>query len=116
MTDDVPVVLGLKHDPAKVEELKSECIEVLPPGFTDIEVAPVADSMDVLGPNVLRRAARLSTNPSEECIVVVYYGSSTYQARWDDLIKKMANVVLHHGYGGFHSAAVVRFTFLSTTM
>lgn len=102
--DDIPTILGQKHDPEVMAELQSENIEIYTPAAT-IHFAPLLDFSDALQKNVLMRCRELSKQPETEGLVLIGYGDAAYDREWGDLFDNVARHVRrhmgisHHSYG-----------------
>jgi len=86
--DDIPTIVGSKEDPLSVQTLKLEGIERYTPKARAI-ATPLLDFSDLLQSNILRRAQALSTDPSQEGIVLVAYGDKTYERHWSALLTQV---------------------------
>lgn len=97
MFDDIPTIIGKKENPASLEKLKLENIERYRPSARTY-LAPPLDFSDLLKKNVLRRTMTLSSDPKEEGLVLVGYGSSVFDEQWTDLFQDVgAHVSLETG-------------------
>jgi hypothetical protein len=105
--DDIPTIIGKKVDPHSLQMLKIEKIERYT-ARAKTHIVPNLDFTDMLKENVLRRAKSLSTNPSEEALVMIAYGDATYEKEWSALlnkvgehVKQQAGIAAHsHGWCG----------------
>jgi len=82
--DDIPTIIGKKENPATLEQMRLEGIERYVPKARTYLAGPLGFS-SLLRQNVLRRAKALSTNPDEEALVLVGYGSSEFPDIWTEL-------------------------------
>ena len=102
--DDIPTIIGKKVDPHSLELLKLENIERYNARANTV-ITPNLDFTDVLKKNVLRRVKSLSTNPSEESLVMIAYGDATYEKQWAALLDAVGEHVKQntgvetYGYG-----------------
>jgi sirohydrochlorin ferrochelatase len=87
--DDIPTILGRKADPRSLEALKLERIERYTPRART-HFAPRLDFGALVRENVLRRARKLSKDPSREGLVLIAYGDEAYEAQWSALMKEIA--------------------------
>lgn len=90
--DDIPTIAGQKEDRKTLETLKLEGIKVYKPK-AHVTVAPLLDFPDVLVKNVLRRVRKMSTNPEQEGVVLVAYGSEPYNEEWEQLLEHVGDKV-----------------------
>ncbi|MFO0774373.1 MAG: CbiX/SirB N-terminal domain-containing protein [Nitrospiraceae bacterium] len=88
--DDIPTILGLKNDPRSLHTLKIESIERYTPRARS-HITPPLDFTDILEKNLLRRVSALSSNPSQEGIVLIGYGDETYDKEWVELFDHVAS-------------------------
>ncbi|MCG8345065.1 MAG: CbiX/SirB N-terminal domain-containing protein [Chlorobiales bacterium] len=92
MFDDIPTIIGMKENPASMEKLKLENIErYIPKAKTHL--APPLDFSNILKTNALRRTLALSKNTEEEGVVLVGYGSTTFDAQWTELFENVGSYV-----------------------
>ena len=92
MFDDIPTIIGMKENPASMEKLKLENIErYIPKAKTHL--APPLDFSNILKTNALRRTLALSKNTGEEGVVLVGYGSTTFNAQWTELFENVGTYV-----------------------
>ena len=92
MFDDIPTIIGMKENPASMEKLKLENIErYIPKAKTHL--APPLDFSNILKTNALRRTLALSKNTGEEGVVLVGYGSTTFDAQWTELFENVGTYV-----------------------
>jgi len=90
--DDIPTIIGQKEDPQSLEVLKVEKIERYKPRAAT-HLTPLLDFSGMLKENVLRRAARLSTDPANEGLVMIAYGDATYMKEWSALLDEVGTHV-----------------------
>lgn len=90
--DDIPTIIGLKENPESVEMLKLEKIERYSPKATP-HITPLLDFSKILQQNTLRRVRKLSTDPEEEGLAIIAYGSEPYEKEWRDLFETAAKHV-----------------------
>lgn len=83
--DNLPTIIGQKADAHSLEMAKLERIECYKARANTI-ITPNLDFTDLLKKNVLRRVKSLSTNPSEESLVMIAYGDETYEKQWAALL------------------------------
>ncbi|HVU27187.1 MAG TPA: CbiX/SirB N-terminal domain-containing protein [Verrucomicrobiae bacterium] len=83
--DDIPTIIGEKADPQSLETMRLENIERYQPK-AHVIIAPNLDFSGVLRTNVLRRVRALSTKPTEEGVVLIAYGDTTYAREWSNLL------------------------------
>lgn len=86
--DDIPTIIGLKEDTMSKASLKSEGIERYTPRARVI-TAPLLDYTSLLRKNVVRRVRALSTDPADEGVVLVAYGSKAYDKEWQELLMEL---------------------------
>lgn len=102
--DDIPTIIGKKADAHSLELLKLESIERYQTRAKTV-ITPNLDFTDMLKKNVLRRVKSLSTNPSEEGLVMIAYGDETYERQWALLLDAVGEHVEQntgietHAYG-----------------
>lgn len=90
--DDIPTIIGKKSDAHSLEMAKLEGIECYKPKANTV-ITPNLDFTDMLKKNVLRRVKSLSTNASEEGLVMIAYGDETYEKQWAALLDAVGNHV-----------------------
>ncbi len=100
--DDIPTIMGQKHDPEVVAELQSEDIEIYTPA-ANIHFAPLLDFSDALQKNVLMRCRELSRQPENEGLALIGYGDAAYDKEWSELFDKVGQHVKHHMGISHHS-------------
>jgi len=93
--DDIPTIMGQKHDPEVMAELQSENIEIYTPAAT-VHFAPLLDFSDALQKNVLMRCRELSRQPENEGLALIGYGDAAYDKEWSELFDNVARHVKHH--------------------
>jgi len=99
--DDIPTILGRKADPQSLQSLKIEGIARYTPRART-HFGPRLDFSTLLRENVLRRARKLSKDPSREGLVLIAYGDETYEKQWSALLEKTASYVMAEtGMGAF---------------
>lgn len=102
--DDIPTILGQKHDPEVIQALAEEKIERYTP-TARTHIAPLLDFSNTLQKNVLRRCRDLSRQPEKEGLVLIGYGDETYDKEWGALFDQVAAYVKQnigiseHNYG-----------------
>lgn len=102
--DDIPTIMGQKHDPEVVAELQSENIEIYTPAART-HFAPLLDFSDALRKNVLMRCRELSSEPATEGLTLIGYGDEAYDREWRELFDNVGRFVKremsisHHSYG-----------------
>lgn len=94
--DDLPTIIGKKENPATIEQMKLEGIERYV-ASAKTHLAKPLDFSDLLGSNVLGRARLLSTDPADEGIVLVGYGSTHFDDEWKELFEKTGDEVCRKG-------------------
>jgi sirohydrochlorin ferrochelatase len=87
--DDIPTILGRKADPHSLQALKIEGIARYTPRART-HFAPRLDFSSLVRENVLRRARKLSKDPSREGLVLIAYGDEAYEVQWAALMKEIA--------------------------
>lgn len=90
--DDIPTICGQKTDRKTLDTLKLEGIVVYRPRAR-VTLAPLLDFPSVLSDNVIRRTRAMSTHPDQEGLVLVAYGSETYNEEWEQLLNKVGDQV-----------------------
>ncbi len=116
--DDIPTILGQKHDPEVIQALAEEKIERYTP-TARTHIAPLLDFSNTLQKNVLRRCRDLSRQPEKEGLVLIGYGDETYDKEWGALFDQVAAYVKqnigisehHYGWCGH----IVRYNPAETT-
>lgn len=93
--EDIPTILGQKHDPEVIATLDEEKIERYTPAAR-VHITPLLDFSNTLPKNILRRCAEMSRQPETEGLVLIGYGDETYDREWGELFTKVANHVKHH--------------------
>jgi sirohydrochlorin ferrochelatase len=91
--DDIPTILGRKADPHSLEALRLEGIARYTPRART-HFGPRLDFGVLVRENVLRRARKLSRDPSREGLVLIAYGDESYDAQWSALLEKTAAKVM----------------------
>jgi sirohydrochlorin ferrochelatase len=91
--DDIPTILGRKADPGSLQSLKIESIERYAPRART-HMGPRLDFSAIVRESVLRRARKLSRDPSSEGLVLVAYGDEAYEEQWNELMEKTAEHVM----------------------
>ena len=91
--DDIPTILGRKADARSLQSLKIEGIARYAPRAR-AHFGPRLDFSTLLRENVLRRARKLSKDPSREGLVLIAYGDETYEKQWSALLEKTASYVM----------------------
>lgn len=105
LEEEIPVILGLRTDSDVLAMLIADNIPVLPAGLPVILAPPLAPSV-VLPRNVAKRAAALAPPATDSGVVLVYYGSSSYQDRWTALLDSIGAHLVSMGYGAWDHGAV----------
>jgi len=99
--DDIPTILGGKTDPQSLQTLKIDGIARYTPRART-HFAPRLDFGATLRENVLRRARKLSKDPSREGLVLIAYGDAAYEKQWSALMREVAaHVMAGTGMGAF---------------
>lgn len=93
--EDIPTILGQKHDAEVIAMLDEEKIERYTP-TARVHITPLLDFSNTLPKNVLRRCRELSRQPENEGLVLIGYGDETYDKEWGELFSKVANHVSEH--------------------
>jgi len=102
--DDIPTIIGKKENPATLEQMRLEGVERYIPKARTYLAGPLGFS-SLLRQNVLRRAKALSTNPDEEALVLVGYGSSEFPDIWTELFASTGlQVCRDAGFAGHTTA------------
>ncbi len=102
--DDIPTILGQKHDAQVIQALDEEKIERYTP-TARTHMAPLLDFSNTLQKNILRRSKALSRQPEKESLVLIGYGDETYDKEWGALFDQVAEHVKQnigiseHNYG-----------------
>jgi len=92
MFDDIPTIIGLKTNPSSIEKLKLANIERYVPN-AKVHLTPPLDYSDLLKKNALRRTRALSVSPGQEGLLLVGYGSTTFDRQWTALFDKVGSSV-----------------------
>lgn len=100
--DDIPTIMGQKHDPEVVAELTSENIEIYTPA-ANVHFTPLLDFSEALQKNVLMRCRDLSRQPESEGLALIGYGDAAYDKEWSELFDNVARHVKHHMGISHHS-------------
>lgn len=87
--DDIPTIMGLKEDAMSKASLKSEGIKRFTPRAS-VSITPLLDYSNLLRENVVRRVKNMSSEASEEGVVLVAYGSKAYDKEWQVLLKNLS--------------------------
>lgn len=87
--DDIPTIIGQKTDPKSLDTLKMEKIERYTP-TAKVHLTPLLDFGGLLRSNIVRRAKALSTDPTNEGLVLIAYGDETYEKDWVTLLDGVA--------------------------
>jgi sirohydrochlorin ferrochelatase len=90
--DDIPNLLGLKYDPevrATLAEEKARFVK------TDMHIilGPTLSSGDLIEKSMLERVKSLSTDPSEEAVILLAHGDPDRIGFWNELLKKTSEYV-----------------------
>ncbi|MBB5352705.1 sirohydrochlorin ferrochelatase [Haloferula luteola] len=86
--DDIPVIAGMREDPSTQSRLQLEGIETYQANAA-VTLTPLLDFPDLLHENIARRAAAMSSDPTQEGLVLVAYGSEPYNAEWTQLVTEL---------------------------
>lgn len=87
--DDIPTIIGQKEDALSVASLRSEGIARYKPR-AQVTMTPLLDYPALLRDNVTRRVRALSSDPENEGIVLVAYGSQAYNTEWESLLTELS--------------------------
>lgn len=90
--DDIPTIIGLKEDALSVASLRSEGIARYKP-TARVTMTPLMDFPSLLRDNVTRRVKALSSDPENEGVVLVAYGSQAYNAEWESLLAELSDTI-----------------------
>ncbi len=97
--DDIPTIMGLKDDAMSKASLKSDGIKRYTPQ-AKVTTAPLLDYASLLRNNVVRRVRSMSTDPANEGVVLVAYGSKAFDKEWQELLLKLSSdISLDTGIG-----------------
>jgi len=82
-SDDIPAICGLSHDPACIEQLRKEKIEIYKPR-AELLMAPLLDFPGVARLNLARRLRSLVPGgiKARDGLVLVGYGSEEFDDHW----------------------------------
>ncbi|MGB0953618.1 MAG: sirohydrochlorin chelatase [Planctomycetota bacterium] len=83
--DDIPTILYQKEDANALKVLKGENIERYRPDANAV-LTKELDFSGFLAGNVRRRVAGLSSDPANEGVSLIAYGSAAYNQEWEDLM------------------------------
>lgn len=89
---DIPNILGTASDPGILATLKKNGTEIYHPRAR-ITLTTTLDYQQFLQQNVLKRVARVSSNSRQEGIVLVAYGSSRYNGKWEAMMESLGRSV-----------------------
>ncbi len=90
--DDIPTIYGAKDSAKSRELMRAEGIERYTPEAR-VTMTRLLDYEGLLGTNIARRALALSTEPSQEGLVIVAYGSEPYDEEWHHTFGRIADSV-----------------------
>jgi hypothetical protein len=90
--DDIPTIYGAKADAVSLEHMRTEGIEIYKPRAR-VQVTPTLDYPGLLQQNLARRALALSEDPSQEALVIVAYGSESYDEEWHQVFSRVSGEV-----------------------
>ncbi|MCB0533030.1 MAG: CbiX/SirB N-terminal domain-containing protein [Lewinellaceae bacterium] len=86
---DIPVILGTSADPkAKEYMIGKEKIEVYKPKAR-VSITPPLDYTTLLKKNVERRVKALSSDASNEGVLLVAYGDADYNQQWEEMVEEI---------------------------
>ena len=85
---DIPVIAGLTSDPKIKEQLDKEKIEVYK-AKARVTITPPLDFTTLLKKNIARRVEALSTDASNEAVLLVAYGDEQYNQQWEEMVSKI---------------------------
>lgn len=92
--DDIPTIIGQKEDAISIASLKSEGIKRYTPK-AKVTISPLLDFASLLHQNVVRRVHSMSVSAEDEGVVLVAYGSQTYDQEWRDLLVSLSEEISH---------------------
>lgn len=90
--DDIPTIIGQKEDPQSLEVLKIEKIERYTPK-AKTHITPLLDFTEIVEKNILRRVEALTTDSTNEGLVMIAYGDETYSKEWSALLNTVGEYV-----------------------
>jgi len=90
--DDIPTIIGSKEDAMSKASLKSDGIERYTPR-AHITTTPLLDYATLLRKNIVRRVMTMSSNPADEGVVLVAYGSRAYDKEWQQLLTELSTEI-----------------------
>lgn len=100
--DDIPTIIGQKEDPQSLEVMKIEKIERYTPK-AKTTITPLLDFTDIVQKNILRRVQAISTDSTNEGLVMIAYGDETYTKEWSALLSTVGDYVKAHTGISAHS-------------
>ncbi|MBL4771924.1 MAG: CbiX/SirB N-terminal domain-containing protein [Planctomycetes bacterium] len=86
--DDIPNIIGSKDEQISKVGLLAEGIECYTPK-AKVTLAPLLDFSKTMRSNLRRRTRSLSTDPENEGVVLVAYGSKPYDLEWRAFMEEM---------------------------
>ena len=89
---DVPALLGLYGDEDMQEELKAEGAEIVRSKLP-ITITPTLDHENLIPEILLDRVKALSTNPSEEALVLLAHGDQMTPPLWHKLMQRTTTYI-----------------------
>lgn len=81
---DIPTILGMYCEKHKLNEIKSEGIEIVNSSMK-ITIGPELNYGDVLKEIMLDRVKELSENPAEEGVVLLSHGAEEFEPVWESM-------------------------------
>lgn len=89
---DVPVVLGVLHDPKVAEGLKEEGISLVSPEVPIMLTPPLSEGRS-LDEYSLAEVKRLSRDPQREALLLLLHGDDEFQPKLDSLARRVIDYV-----------------------
>ncbi|MGQ9762940.1 MAG: sirohydrochlorin chelatase [Thermogutta sp.] len=89
---DVPVVLGVLHDPKVAEELTAEGITLVSPKVPIMLTPPLSEGRS-LDEYALSEVTRLSCDPQREALFLLLHGDEDFQPKLDRLAQRIIDFV-----------------------
>lgn len=89
---DVPVVLGVLHDPKVAEKLREEGIVLVQPEIPIMLTPPLSEGR-ALDEYALSEVKRLSRDPKREALLLLLHGDEEFQPKLDGLARRVIDYV-----------------------
>ena len=98
VSQDLPVLLGLKELPHVRQQLEAEGLRTLPPGLP-IRMLALDDWGNTLKTNVLQRCGAQGVSAKTTGVVLCGHGSSIHHERWEATMSGLTRALTERGFG-----------------